>query len=82
MKQKKAKTLTKNQKLLKKATDRTPTPSQERTALKKLFSKDPDLYFKKQQEQTYQDIKNAKSTKKSTKTKSTKKSTKSKSKKK
>ena len=77
MKQKKAKTLSKNQKMLKKATDNKPTKKQERTALSSLSRKDPDLYFKRKQEQIYQDIQNAQ-LKKSTKSTKTNKSTKTK----
>ena len=84
MKQKRIKPLSKNQKLLKKATENRPTPQQERKALNKLSLKDPDKYFKRKQEQIYKDItKSKKSTNSAKSTKSTKsKSTKSKSKKK
>lgn len=75
MKQKRTKPLSKNQKLLKKARDNKPSPSQERKALNKLSRKDPDRYFRQKQTQIHQDIKKS-TTKKSTK------STKSKTKKK
>jgi len=75
MKQKQPKKLSKNQKLLKKATENRPTPSQERKALNQLSKKDPDLYFRQKQKQINRDIKNSTNKRKSTKsTKSTKSS--------
>lgn len=77
MKQKQPKTLSKNQKLLKKARDNKPTPAQERKALNQLSKKDPDLYFRQKQKQINRDIKNSTNKRKTIKSSKSTKSTKS-----